>query len=328
MGGYSLYRLPSCVSVFIYVVFFVEISTGLSSSKRHPYEFVKPLSSDSDSMQGPSPYSYSNPEASSLINSNRRPALSLSDLGRYQKTDKQRSLPTDTSSYFQSSNTLFENVPLPPIEDDNKDDFDLKDIKDETESSLKLNDNKDEKQNNIRRLPIVGDITKDNKRRIVIPLRYRNKRRRTNTKSEEPKGEEDKDDDIENHSNESNDLSNVLINKELSSTSDPSIQISISDLVDETTTTTQRPTIITSSTTIDDKVPAFVLNLKDKFEMMENEKSQMQTTLHNIDKNDTIRDPLALPLTADDLENWGDNNLFSEDEDIKANKENMNDNSY
>ena len=68
----------------------------------------------------------------------------------------------------------------------NKDDFDLKDIKDETENSLNVNDDKDQKQNNIKRLPIVGDITKDNKRRIVIPLRYRNKRRRTNTKLEEP----------------------------------------------------------------------------------------------------------------------------------------------
>ena len=225
MGGYNLYRLHLCVSVFTYVLFFVEISTGLSSSKRHPYEFVKPLSSDSDSVQGPSPYSYANSESSALINSNRRPALSLSDLGSYQKTDKQRSLPTDTSSYYQSSNTLFENVPLPPIEDDNKNEFEIKDIKDDTEPSLQFNVNKDEKQNHIKRVPIVGDITKDNKRRIVIPLRYRNKRRRTNTNSEVTKDEEDKDAATENLSEEFNDLSNFLINEELSSTSDPSFQI-------------------------------------------------------------------------------------------------------
>ena len=323
------------VTVYLYVVLLVQSSFGLSSTKRHPYEFVKPLSSDSDGMQGPSPYSYGNPESSALINSNRRPALSLSDLASYQKTDQQH-IATDSSSYHSSSNTLFENVPLPPIDDENENDYDQKDLKDDAKMSMTFNENTEEKENKIRRMPIVGDITKDNKRRIVIPLRYRNKRRRTDKNTEQSNEEDNKDDDSDMPSKITNNFSNSLFNQEESfpSEQDPSIQISITDIPDETTTTTttQNPTIVTSSTTIKDKAPAFVLNLKDNLEMIENEEPKMKITLHNVDENDAIRDPLALPLNAADLKNWGNDNFFAEDakdsEDVNTNRVDNDDNSY
>ena len=335
MVDVNLKCFHSSVVVLVFMVFLVRMTTGLSSSKRHPYEFVKPLASDSDASQGPSPYSYGNPGAvvspSPLINSNRRPALSLSDLGSYQKI--QRSIPLDSSSSHHSSNTLFENVPLPPIDGDKDNKLKLKDVNEDIKQSKLLNENTEIPEDQITRLPIVGDITKDNKRRIVIPLRYRNKRRRINTKSENPEDNENKDDDIDNIVTNTDDFPYPLFNEEESSESqqDSSIQISVSDLPDEIrTTTTQRPTIITSSTRIADKAPAFVLNLKDTFDNMENEEAQIKTTLHNIDTNDTIRDPLALPLSADDLKNWGNNNFFAEDvkesEDIKGDKND--DNSY
>ena len=310
MSNFSFSYLQSSVAVFLYVVFVVQSSYGLSSTKRHPYEFVKPLSADSDALQGPSPYSYGNPESSPLINSNRRPALSLSDLASYQKTD------------YSSSNTLFENVPLPPIDDDNKNDLDFKE---NVKEQLDITENSAEQENKIKRVPIVGDITKDNKRRIVIPLRYRNKRRRTHKTPEKL--------EIDDKSDETNTDSLFDQEESLPSEQDSSIQISITDLPDDaTTTTTQNPSIVTSSTTIEDKVPAFVLNLKDQFEIIEHEEPKLKTTLHNVDKNDTIRDPLALPLTAEDLKNWGNNNYFAEEakesQDVNNNRVDNDKNSY
>ena len=335
MGVSNQQLLKYSVTIFVFVVWLLEVSSGLANSKRHPYEFVKPLS-DHGEARGPSPYSYSNsqPAGSSyaLINSNRRPALSLSDLDNNQKKNKQRSLAANKSPSYYSSNTLFENVPLPPIrDDDNKFDSRLtlddsrlgdfnarvltKNIVPESSSPKNLlspssasNMRSDIKGTNEKK-PLIGDITKDNKRRVVIPLRYRNKRRRIN---EDTKQKPKEDGDSESTTLKFDEFEKyTLQDSKPSVSSEPSIQISISDLDKFSTTTTDMPTVVTSSTQFENKSPAFVLNLKNRVDNYQ--ESQIKTTLHNKETNKTIRDPLALPLHAEDLKNWG-NTLFVEEE--------------
>ena len=307
------------------LTFMVVLSTGLANSKRHPYDFVKPLSDSSDSIRGPSAYSYSNSRSSSLINSNKRPALSILDLDTYKHEDKQRSLSSESSS----SNTLFENVPLPPISDEDDGlkqkeknehmgDFNarLSTTKIVSDNAMRRERFKDKgtqnpasfmdraKVNGNADRVVIGDTTRDNRRRVVIPLSYRNKRRRINDK--------DGDEDIEEKEGVTKSSGHIessalnQITNEASSEHMPSVQISISDFKDPQTTTTQRPTIITSSSIVDNKSPAFASNIKDD--------NNIKTNLLNMDTDSTIRDPLALPLHAEDLKNWGLNRLYDDNE--------------
>jgi hypothetical protein len=320
--------------IFVVMVMFVGVSYGLANSKRHPYAFIKPLSRQ-DGVQGPSPYSYSDSEATgvSLINSNTRPALSTSDFDRLvYHEDKQRSLSADSSSPF-SSNTLFENVPLPPIRDEEKNNEDkaqsedMGDLNDRlstsrnvAESTLTRNlynarnaihmkpDMEDPDEKNKVNMPIIGDITKDNKRRVVIPLRYRNKRRKNNEDDTDLKDNKEKEDKKNN-----NFESLVAQETRYSVSSVPSIQISISDLDEPSTTTTRRPTVVTSSSKIENKVPAFVLNLKNKFET-DSETDHVVTKINNKKPNKKIKHPIAFVLHADDLKSWGVNRLNQEDD--------------
>ena len=329
-----------CVIIIVIEVLKVGVSYGLGNSNRHPYAFVKPMS-DNDGTQGPSPYSYSNSGSKgssfSPFNSNKRPSLSFSDLD-----DKKRSLSSNAESSYYSSNDLFENVPLPPINDDDKKDSvpekqnehmgdfnarlsttkhapESKSIFRAQSTMNSKTDLENEDEKNRLSKPIIGDTTKDNRRRVVIPLRYRNKKRRTSNDEVQNKKEikEEKinkptTDDFYDFDSLSDQETRIL------DSSEPSIKISFSDFDESstTTTTTLRPTVVTSSTRMDNKPPAFVLNLKQPLNMMEDTNPVIETYLSNMEGNKTIRDPLALPLNAEDLKNWGSNHLLEEGEEL------------